>query len=322
MSDQLGKQILSGVVRALSQGITLVESTRPEHRDEALSLLEMLGNKGAASCRLAITGPPGVGKSTFIERLGLHAVAQGKKVAVLAVDPSSARGHGSILGDKTRMENLVKSPNVFVRPSPAGRSLGGVALGTRNAMVLCEAAGFDFIIVETVGVGQSETAAASLTDTFLLLAMPALGDELQGIKRGIMEMAHVMLVNKADGALADVAEKTRQQLKNVLSLLPPHADGWRTSVVKGSALLGDGIAACYDTVMARHAHLETTQQLKPLRWAQCAEAVEQRWQWEVLQRAWNSESSAKLSDLKKRVAEGACSEFEAARILNALSGHT
>ncbi|MEM9140555.1 MAG: methylmalonyl Co-A mutase-associated GTPase MeaB, partial [Pseudomonadota bacterium] len=207
--DRLTDGIRAGERRALAQAITLVESTRADHRDLSRGLLERLGVGHSVARRIGLSGTPGVGKSTFIEALGLHLTGSGHRVAVLAVDPSSARSGGSILGDKTRMEQLSRHPNAFIRPTPSHGALGGVARRTRETIRLVEAAGYDTVLVETVGVGQSETMVAEMTDVFLLLLAPAGGDELQGVKRGIMEIADLILVNKADGALKPVAEATR-----------------------------------------------------------------------------------------------------------------
>lgn len=204
--------------RALARAITLVESARPDHRAEALALLDAL-RPGPQALRIGLSGTPGVGKSTFIETFGLMLTAQGRKVAVLAVDPSSARSGGSILGDKTRMERLSRDPLAFIRPSPSQSRLGGVARRTREAVALCEAAGFDIVLIETVGVGQSETVVAELSDLFLLLLAPAGGDELQGVKRGIMEMADLILINKADGDLKPAALRTVADYAGALHLL-------------------------------------------------------------------------------------------------------
>ena len=198
---KLAHGVLSGDRRSLGRAITLIESRRLDHQDQAAELLSLLLPQSGKAIRLGITGPPGAGKSTFIEAFGLNLVGQGKKVAVLAVDPSSVRSGGSILGDKTRMEELSRHPAAFIRPSPSGGTLGGVARRTREAMLACEAAGYDVVIIETVGVGQSETAVAAMVDMFLLLLSPGGGDELQGIKRGIMELADLVVVNKADGDL-------------------------------------------------------------------------------------------------------------------------
>lgn len=204
--------------RALARAITLVESARPDHRAEAIALLDAL-RPGPQALRIGLSGTPGVGKSTFIETFGLMLTAQGRKVAVLAVDPSSARSGGSILGDKTRMERLSRDPLAFIRPSPSQSRLGGVARRTREAVALCEAAGFDIVLIETVGVGQSETVVAELSDLFLLLLAPAGGDELQGVKRGIMEMADLILINKADGDLKPAALRTVADYAGALHLL-------------------------------------------------------------------------------------------------------
>ncbi|AOZ68426.1 ATPase/protein kinase [Rhodobacter xanthinilyticus] len=212
-------KILAGDRRALARAITLVESARADHRAQAAALLEALAPAGRQALRIGLSGTPGVGKSTFIESFGTMLIGQGLKVAVLAVDPSSARSGGSILGDKTRMERLSREPNAFIRPSPSQAHLGGVARRTREAVSLCEAAGFDVVLIETVGVGQSETLVAEMTDLFILLMAPAGGDELQGVKRGIMEMADMILVNKADGDLKPAAMRTVGDYAGALRLL-------------------------------------------------------------------------------------------------------
>ncbi|SPF79962.1 methylmalonyl Co-A mutase-associated GTPase MeaB [Pseudoprimorskyibacter insulae] len=215
----LAKRILAGERRALARAITLVESSRSDHRTQALELLDALRSHDREALRIGLSGTPGVGKSTFIESFGCMLTAQGLKVAVLAVDPSSARSGGSILGDKTRMERLSRDRNAFIRPSPSQSHLGGVARRTREAIDLCEAAGFDVILIETVGVGQSETVVAEMSDLFLLLLAPAGGDELQGVKRGIMEMADLIIVNKADGDLKATATRTCADYAGALRLL-------------------------------------------------------------------------------------------------------
>ncbi len=217
--DDLATRILAGERRALARAITLVESGRADHRADALVLFDRLKGHGREALRIGLSGTPGVGKSTFIETFGMMLTAQGLKVAVLAVDPSSARSGGSILGDKTRMERLSRDPNAFIRPSPSQSHLGGVARHTREAIDLCEAAGFDVVLIETVGVGQSETVVAEMSDLFLLLLAPAGGDELQGVKRGIMEMADIILVNKADGDLKATATRTCADYAGALRLL-------------------------------------------------------------------------------------------------------
>jgi len=244
----LADQVLASDRRALARAITLVESTRPDHRERAEALLERLMQATGKGIRLGISGVPGVGKSTFIEAFGLHVIAQGHRVAVLAVDPSSKRGGGSILGDKTRMEKLSVADAAFIRPSPAGTTLGGVARRTREAILVVEAAGFDVAIVETVGVGQSETAVADMVDMFILLLSPAGGDELQGIKRGIMELADLLVVNKSDGALVPAANRTASDYRRALQLIMPGSLNWRPPVKQCSALEGQGIAELWRTV--------------------------------------------------------------------------
>ena len=227
----------------LSQAITLLESTRPEHQAVAQQIIDACLPIANAqnTLRIGITGTPGVGKSTFIETFGTHFTTQGHQVAVLTIDPSSQVSHGSILGDKTRMFHLSTNPNAFIRPSPSGDSLGGVARKTRESIVLCEAAGFDTIIVETVGVGQSETAVHSMTDFFLLLLLPNAGDDLQGIKRGIVEMADMIAVNKADGDAEKAAQQAQIFYKNALHLYPPKENNWVPQVLTCSALTKAGI---------------------------------------------------------------------------------
>ncbi len=240
--EGLADGIRGGDRRALARAITLAESSRADHRAEAEALEAMLLAYAGRSVRLGISGVPGVGKSTFIEAFGLHLIDRGHKVAVLAVDPSSKRSGGSILGDKTRMEQLSRAAEAFIRPSPTGGTLGGVARRTREAMLLCEAAGFDVIIVETVGVGQSETAVADLVDLFLLLLLPGGGDELQGLKRGIVELADILAINKADGELEAAAGRAAAEYANAVRLLPPGHEGWQPPVLTCSAKSGTGIA--------------------------------------------------------------------------------
>jgi LAO/AO transport system kinase len=244
--------IRTGDRRALARAITLVESARTDHRAEALALLTALRDPGREALRIGLSGTPGVGKSTFIEAFGLMLTAQGLKVAVLAVDPSSARSGGSILGDKTRMERLSRDPMAFIRPSPSQTQLGGVARRTREAVALCEAAGFDVVLIETVGVGQSETVVAQLSDLFLLLLAPAGGDELQGVKRGIMEMADLILVNKADGDLKPAALRTVADYSGALHLLrrrPQDPPGF-PKALPVSALAGDGLVQAWADMQA------------------------------------------------------------------------
>lgn len=244
--EQLVKDLLSNNKTALSRAITLVESNAQKHQQQAKEIIEACLPHSDNSIRIGITGVPGVGKSTFIEQFGKLLVTQNRKVAVLAVDPSSSLSKGSILGDKTRMEDLVKEPNVFIRPSASGSSLGGVARKTRETIILCEAAGFDTILIETVGVGQSETAVHSMTDFFLLLKLAGAGDELQGIKRGIMEMADAIVINKADGENIKAAKLAKTEFNRALHLYPPKDSGWIPQTVTCSATKNEGI----DTIWA------------------------------------------------------------------------
>jgi LAO/AO transport system kinase len=233
--SDLARAVRDGDRRALARAITLVESARADHRDDAVALLDEILPATGDAIRVGISGAPGAGKSTFIEALGMHLVDAGHRVAVLAVDPSSVRSGGSILGDKTRMEQLSRRPEAYIRPSPSSGTLGGVARRTREAMLVCEAACFDVVLVETVGVGQSEVAVAGMVDLFVLLLGPGAGDELQGVKRGIVELADLLVVNKADGDLADLARHTAADYAHALHLVR-------------SGLLGDGIAELWETI--------------------------------------------------------------------------
>ncbi|MEE4213749.1 MAG: methylmalonyl Co-A mutase-associated GTPase MeaB [Bacteroidales bacterium] len=240
--------ILGGNITLLSQAITLVESNKAEHFDLAQEIVEACLPHGEDSIRIGITGVPGAGKSTFIETLGKKVTALNRKLAVLAIDPSSEKSHGSILGDKTRMESLAADPLAFIRPSPSAGSLGGVARKTRETIILCEAAGFNTIFVETVGVGQSETMVHSMVDFFLLLMISGAGDELQGIKRGIMEMADTIVINKADGSNIHRAEMTKREFQNALTLFPPSESGWKPRVLTCSAIEIRGIDDIWNTI--------------------------------------------------------------------------
>lgn len=240
--------ILASDIAILSQAITLIESNLPEHQTIGQEILKECLPHTGKSVRIGITGVPGVGKSTSIEAFGLHLIENGSKVAVLAIDPSSERTKGSILGDKTRMEVLSNKVNAFIRPSPSAGSLGGVARKTRETILLCEAAGFDVIIIETVGVGQSETAVHSMVDFFLLLMLAGAGDELQGIKRGIMEMADAITINKADGNNINRAKMAQAEYRNALHLFPASESGWIPPVLTCSAIKGTGISELWDTI--------------------------------------------------------------------------
>ncbi len=246
--EKLFQGIREGDKAALARGITLVESIKPTHFEAAEHLVALCLSVPTASVRIGITGVPGVGKSTFIEAFGTYLVDQGKKVAVLAVDPSSSLTKGSILGDKTRMENLAKNANAFIRPSPASDALGGVARKTRETIILCEAAGFDVILVETVGVGQSEIAVHSMVDFFLLLKLAGAGDELQGIKRGIMEMADAVIINKADGNNMERVRLAMTEFQQALHLYPKKESGWTPKVTSCSALENRGIDEIWEMI--------------------------------------------------------------------------
>lgn len=274
---ELAARLVAGDRRGLGKAITLVESTRPDHRADAVALLEAVLPHAGDAVRVGISGAPGVGKSTFIEAFGNHVIDQGSTLAVLAIDPSSGRSGGSILGDKTRMETLSRRSEAFIRPSPAGRTLGGVARRTREAMLLCEAAGYGAVIVETVGVGQSETAVAEMVDLFCLLAGPGGGDDLQGIKRGVMELADLVVVTKADGDLLPAANRAAGDYRHALHLLRPLHRSWIPQVLSTSAFTGDGLADVWDAVLAHRAALTESGELD----AQRAEQATQ-WLWTEL----------------------------------------
>lgn len=246
--DEYTDAILKGDMTMLSRAVTLVESSLPSDQTTAQAVIEKCLPHAGKSIRLGITGVPGAGKSTFIDELGILLTRKGHKLAVLAIDPSSERSKGSILGDKTRMERLSTDNNAFIRPSPSAGSLGGVARKTRESIILCEAAGFDVIFVETVGVGQSETAVHSMVDFFLLLQLAGTGDELQGIKRGIMEMADGIAINKCDGNNIEKAKVARSQFQNALHLFPPHESGWSPEAITCSAVEGNGVPEVWDMV--------------------------------------------------------------------------
>jgi LAO/AO transport system kinase len=254
----LSEALARGDRRALARAITLVESTRPEHRRAAELLVEAILPLTGKGVRIGISGPPGAGKSTFIERFGQIGLAEGRHIAVLAVDPASKRGGGAILGDKTRMSALARAPRAFIRPSSAGASRGGVARHTREAILLCEAAGFDTVLVETVGVGQAETAVAEMVDMFVLILPPAAGDELQGLKRGIVELADLILINKCDGEFAAAAERSAAEYANAVRLVRPALAEWRVAVRTVSALEGAGIAETWQDVAQFRAALTAT----------------------------------------------------------------
>lgn len=299
----LAEDLLAGDRRALGKAITLVESARADHRDEAVDLLQTILPHTGEGIRLGISGAPGVGKSTFIDAFGGHVIDEGNRLAVLAVDPSSSRSGGSILGDKTRMEELARRPEAFIRPSPAGRTLGGVARRTREAMLLCEAAGFDVVVVETVGVGQSETTVAEMVDLFCLLAAPGGGDDLQGIKRGVMELAELVVVTKADGDLLPAANRAAADLRHALHLMRPVHEAWTAQVLSTSSVEGTGLAEVWDAVRDHRRTLDDVGALAPMRSEQL-----RRWLWSELREGlverFTAEAGDRLAEAERDVVAG------------------
>ena len=314
--EELAESILSGDRRALAKGITLVESTSPGHRERASELLELIMPHTGNSIRLGISGVPGVGKSTFIESFGNYVIDQGHRVAVLAVDPTSAVSGGSILGDKTRMETLSRNDSAFIRPSPAGKTLGGVTRRTRETLLLCEAAGFDIIFVETVGVGQSETAVAEMADMFLLMLLPGGGDELQGIKRGIMELADLVLVNKSDGDQQAAANRTVADYGMALHFLHPRSRHWQAKVQALSALKNQGVDEVWQSVEEFREALSSAGEIESRRAAQS-----RAWMWSETADALltelkeSEEVKSLVACLEKDVIQGRIPPTTAARML-------
>ncbi|MEE8164761.1 MAG: methylmalonyl Co-A mutase-associated GTPase MeaB [Myxococcota bacterium] len=274
----VARAIRSGDRRALARAITQIESTRESDRQRGQSVLEALVADSGDAYRVGITGPPGVGKSTFIEALGLWLIDQGKTVAVLAVDPSSPVTGGSILGDKVRMERLSVRPEAFIRPSPSSGSLGGVARRTREVMLLCEAAGYDVVLIETVGIGQSEVAVASMVDFFLVLLLPAGGDELQGIKKGVVELADLLVVNKADGSTLEIAERTRQDYAGALNLIRSVSEHWQPRALVASALESRGVVEVWETIEQHRDLIEASGELDRRRREQSRD-----WMWKLVE---------------------------------------
>src|SRR3954454_11929233 len=315
-AEDLAVALRGGSRRALARAVTLVESTRPDHRADAERLIEAILPITGGATRIGITGPPGAGKSSFIERFGLDGIARGHRIAVLAVDPGSKRGGGAILGDKTRMTEWAKSPAAFIRPSSAGAQTGGVARRTREAILVCEAAGFDTVLVETVGAGQSETSVAEMTDMFLLVLPPAAGDELQGIKRGIIELADLILVNKADGALRDHAQRSAAEYANAMRLIRPAHAEWQVAVRAVSALTGEGIDTVWDDVIRFRAALEASgawrrrraEQGRAALWQEIGDGLVERF------RAAPSVAGC-IAEIEGDVAEGKRTPASAARLL-------
>lgn len=305
--------------RMLAKTITLVESSLPAHQELAAAILDQLLPFSGNALRLGITGVPGVGKSTFIENLGMLLVRKGLRVAVLAVDPSSSRSGGSIMADKTRMEKLALEEKAFIRPSPTEGTLGGVARKTREALLICEAAGFEVVIVETVGVGQSETRVASMVDFFLVLMLAGAGDELQGIKKGILELADAIVINKADGDNIEKARLAKKAYENALSLLTPSSPSWSPPVLTCSALEQTGIEAAWDTVLAYRKKLTATGEFNQKRRNQALD-----WMWMLVEEGLkarfhgNREIHAHLPKIKQALESGAITPTAAANELLSL----
>lgn len=315
----LAAGIRAGERAALARGITLVESSRTDHQEAAQELLAQVLDLSGSAVRIGLSGAPGVGKSTFTEAFGRYLIDLGLKVAVLAVDPSSARTGGSILGDKTRMEFLARDPSAFIRPSPSGGTLGGVARRTREAMLLTEAAGYDVVIIETVGVGQSETAVADMVDMFLLLLSPGGGDELQGIKRGIMELADLVVVNKADGDLKPAARRAAAEYGAALHLMRPKSPNWTPSVALASALKGEGLEEIWASIQEFREKMDETGELQGRRAEQA-----KTWMWTELregllsQLRTHAEASRLVGELENEVAAGGMTPTAAANRLLAI----
>ncbi len=308
--------------RILSRAITLVESRLDSHQALAQEILDALLPYTGDAIRLGITGVPGVGKSTFIESFGMHLVEKGHRLAVLAVDPSSKRSGGSVMADKTRMEQLATHPRAFIRPSPSGGTLGGVARKTRETMLICEAAGFDVIIVETVGVGQSEIAVASMVDFFLVLMLAGAGDEIQGIKKGVLEIADALAINKADGHNIEQAKRAQKEYESALSLLAPASPYWKPPVLTCSALEQTGLDEIWDVILAHRRKLSSVNALAAKRRRQSLD-----WMWALVEEGIknrlykNPEMKAHLPVLTQKVEQGLLSPTAAAsRILGYLDG--
>lgn len=312
--EDLRDSILKGDRRALAKAITLAESARADHIAQAEALFALLMPQTGRSVRLGLSGPPGAGKSTFIEAFGTYLTSRGHKVAVLAIDPSSRRSGGSILGDKTRMERLTRDANAYIRPTPSGGALGGVARRTREAVLLVEAAGFDVVIVETVGVGQSETAVADMVDMFVLILSPGGGDELQGLKRGIMELADLVVVNKADGDLLQAARRAEADVQSALHYLRPKSKAWTPTVQLVSSLEESGIDAVWGHITRFKEALTTSGDLKRLRSAQTAAWFHHEIAYE-LQSALTRSAKARVSAVEADVLKGKALASTAARRL-------
>lgn len=317
----LARAVRTGDRSALARAITLVESTRADHREDAQRLLMELTSAAGSAMHVGITGVPGVGKSTAIEALGMYLIERGHRVAVLAVDPSSTRTGGSILGDKTRMAQLAVHPAAYIRPSPTSGTLGGVARATRETIVLLEAAGHDVVLVETVGVGQSEVAVANMVDTFVFLTLARTGDQLQGIKKGVLELADVVVVNKADGSHAIEAKAAARELAGAIRLLHPHDTLWRPRVLTMSALEGAGLSELWDTVLEHRRVLTDAGEFDARRRKQ-----EVDWMWQMVRdTVWDrvtssAEVRAVRADIERQVRDGELTPALAAKRILDLVG--
>lgn len=316
----LASAVVSGDRTALARAITLVESRRPDHRAAAAALIQRLLPHTGEAVRVGITGVPGVGKSTLIDALGTMLTARGHRVAVLAVDPSSSRTGGSILGDKTRMARLAVDPAAFIRPSPSSGTLGGVAARTRETMLLCEAAGFDVVLVETVGIGQSETAVADMTDFFLVLMLPGVGDELQGIKKGVLELADMIAVNKAEGDGLPRARSAAAEYRAALHILKPASPAWTPPVVTVSGMTGEGLEDLWARILDHRQRLGATGEFAARRSAQ-----QVKWMWTLIEEGLKArlrgdgEVRDRLRALEEDVAQGRLAPtLAAAQVLRTL----
>lgn len=321
-ADALTKGILSGDRILLSKAITYIESEHAKHQNIAKQVLQNCIPHIKPSFRIGVTGSPGVGKSTFIESIGSEITKQNNKLAVLAIDPTSQIGHGSILGDKTRMQQLTTNDQVFIRPSPAGNSLGGVAKKTRETIMLCEAAGYDTVVIETVGVGQSEIAVHSMVDCFMLLILPGAGDDLQGIKRGIVEMADIVIVNKADQDRIKLAKASKRAYKNALHLFPPKESNWAVKILTCSALENLGISEAWQTLLDFQKHITDNNYFQHHRSQQA-----KYWLYESIEQQLKSDFythpdiKEKLTNIEAEVRAGKMNPFEGAETLLKLFKH-
>ncbi|MCO5250659.1 MAG: methylmalonyl Co-A mutase-associated GTPase MeaB [Candidatus Kapabacteria bacterium] len=314
--DTLAQGVISGDRVLLSKSITLIESNLQAHIDKAQSLLKQLLPHSGKSVRIGITGPPGAGKSTFIEALGTYLCRNGSKVAVLAIDPSSTISKGAILGDKTRMEELSNQENAFIRPSPSGGTLGGVARKTKESIIACEAAGFDVILIETIGVGQSEITVRSMVDCFLLLLLPGSGDELQGIKKGVVELADILVINKAEGKYLERAQLTQSAYQNATQLLTPATEGWKPKVFTCSALNKTGVSEVWSAINEFLINVKSSGVFDSRRKKQVIDWIYAMIEEEIKNQFYNNKIITNLRpDIEKNVLDGIITPTQAVREL-------